>query len=137
MQRAIRPVAKWDRPRTDLAPPILFLLLFAASVFTSRPAMAAESINYWNLDRLLSIHAEEIELTNDEGKTLGRVQHQSLRILNEVRRRIESSSGIKADCYIVTGDKPNAFATNIATGRNLFAINLPMLDELGHDTDAL
>jgi predicted Zn-dependent protease len=54
-----------------------------------------------------------------------------------VRKRLEKSSGIKADFYMVTGDKPNAFATNVVTGRNLFAINLPMINELGDDIDAL
>src|SRR5262249_47988352 len=92
---------------------------------------------YWNLDKLLSMNAQEIELTDSQKNTLARLHYDRLYVLNEIRRRIEIASEVKSDCYIVTGDKPNAFATNITTGRNLFAINIPMLDELGHDTDAL
>lgn len=115
----------------------LLAVLLVPAVFICPLANAADPINFWNLDKLLSIPAQEIELTNDQGKTLGKIQYERLLVLNEVRRRIGNSSGIKSDCYVVTGDKPNAFATNVATGRNLFAINLPMLEELGTDADAL
>ncbi len=117
--------------RTQMILMSAFGLMFCATV------QAAEPMNYWNIDKLLSSPVQELELTNDQGKVLGKVKYEQLAVLNEVRARIEKSSGVKADLYVVTGDKPNAFATNVITGRNLFAINLPMLDEVGNDTDAL
>ena len=111
--------------------------LMMALVLAFLPVHAAESMNYWNIEKLLSLRAEEIELSNETGKSFGIVRYERLLLLNEVRARIEKSSGIKADLYIVTGDNPNCFATNVITGRNLFAINLPMIDEIGTDSDAL
>lgn len=112
-------------------------LIAAALLLFCTSTSAADPMNYWNVDKLLSVSAQEIELTNEGGKSLGKVKRDRLLVLNEVRGRIEKSSGVKADFYIVTGDKPNAFATNVITGRNLFAINLPMLDEIADDPDAL
>ena len=108
--------------------------LFGIAQLSAQPA---PPINYWNVDRLLSLSADELELTDDKGNVLGKIEHKRLSVLNEIRKRIEKSSGIKSDFYIVTGEKPNAFATNIITGRNLFAINLPMIEEIGLDTDAV
>src|SRR5215469_11866236 len=128
MQRALCAVTRQQRPILAALSPVFFVLLL---VLRRSFAMAADPIYYWNLDKLLSINAQEIELTDSQKNTLARLHYDRLYVLNEIRRRIEIASEVKSDCYIVTGDKPNAFATNITTGRNLFAINIPMLDELG------
>lgn len=100
-------------------------------------AHAVDSIQFWNADKLLSLGAAEVRLTGRDGALLGRIQRRRLLDLMEVKSRLEQASEVRTDLYIVTGEKPNAFASNVATGRNLFAVNLPMLDELGDDTDAL
>jgi predicted Zn-dependent protease len=104
-------------------------------------ALAADAadttIYFWNVDRLISLGAREIRLRSKAGESLGQITQARLMELSEVRMRIERASHVKSDVYLVTGEKPNAFATNVATGRNLFAINLPMMHELGDDTDAL
>ena len=125
--------------RTARLPVSRFLLTVVCFFFgiAQVAAQPAPLINYWNVDKLLSLNADELELTDDKGNVLGKIEHKRLSVLNEIRKRIEKSSGIRSDFYIVTGEKPNAFATNIITGRNLFAINLPMIEELGLDTDAM
>jgi Peptidase family M48 len=123
------------RPR--LLSRLLPAVMLAFACLGGPAAEAADPVIFWNLDKLLSLQSEEIELTDDQGKAWATLPYHRLALLNEVRTRIESASGTKADCYVVTGEKPNAFATNVTTGRNLFAINLAMLSELGSDADAL
>jgi|GEM_PF-777575 len=100
-------------------------------------AHAQKDIYYWNVDKLLSVSARELELVDSSGKILGKISKERLLRLQDVKSKIEQSAQLKSDFYIVTGDKPNAFASNIMTGRNLFAINIPMVKELGDDVDAL
>lgn len=111
----------------------------AGALYTVTLAAAAAdtTIYFWNVDRLISLGAKEVRLRSKAGESLGQINQVRLMELSEVRSRIERASKLKSDLYLVTGEKPNAFATNVVTGRNLFAINLPMMNELGDDTDAL
>jgi predicted Zn-dependent protease len=124
------------RRRMYLFPSIL-LALFSFSVSFKTDAYAQGGIYYWNVDKLLSISANEIQLVDSSGKILGEISKERLLCLQTVKNKIEQAAQLRSDFYIVTGDKPNAFATNITTGRNLFAINIPMLQELGDDVDAM
>ena len=112
---------------------ILPIVLLAVSVVS----VAAEQVSYWNVDRLLAARASEISLVNEKGTSFGKISHERLLVLNRVRTRIERTSDVKSDFYLASGDKPNAFATVTDTGKNIFAINLSMLKEIGDDADAL
>lgn len=111
------------------------LLAFFASA--SIQARAAPEINYWNVDKLLTLDAQELELSDGRGGTLGALTRERLLLFNEVRRRLEKSAGIRADLYFATGEQPFIFSSQLATGRNLVCITLPMLAEIGGDVDAL
>ncbi len=98
---------------------------------------ADEAPQFWNVDKLAAMNAERVRLVGRDGQAVSSLTRTRLTELTEVRRRIESVAGMKTDLFIVSGTKPNAFATNVVTGRNLFAINTPMLDEVDGDPDAL
>jgi len=110
--------------------------LLIGLIVASPTAQAAEPPYYWNIEKLVVAKCATIELTDNAGKPIATISKERLLILNEIRKRIEASSGIKVDLYIITGEKPNAFASNVMTGRNIMAINIPMLEELADDTDA-
>lgn len=113
-------------------------LSLAMLLLGSGNALAADGpLFFWNVDKLVAENAESIRLLNTDRGVIARMPRSRLFELVEVRRRIEATSGVKADLFIITGSKPNAFASNVATGRNIFAINTPMLEEVAGDPDAL
>ncbi len=104
----------------------------------SRFAWAADDpVHFWNVEKLVAQDAASVRLLTSGREVHARLTRSRLAELMEVRRRIELASGVRADLFIVTGAKPNAFASNVATGRNIFAINTAMLDEVVGDPDAL
>jgi hypothetical protein len=74
----------------------VILLAFLASV--SFPVRAAPVINYWNVDKLLSLDAQELELSDGRGETFETLTREHLFLLNEVRRwrQVKSNSRTKA-----------------------------------------
>ena len=105
--------------RRHNAAAVFVALGIAVLALASVEACAAPGINYWNIDKLLALDAQELELTDGLGSTFGTLVRERVLVLNEVRRRLEKSAGIPADLYLAASDQPYFFSSRIATGRNL------------------
>lgn len=114
------------------------LLLFFSSLNTYAGQFG--DLRFWRVKDLVELNAATVELkaaaADGSMKSWGNVTRSELLMLLNAKERVSHACDTNADLFIVNGDSPNAFATPI-TGRNIVAINVPMLRLVNKDIDAV
>lgn len=120
-----------------------FFIVLCAGVLLFSSANAGSpfgDIRFWNTKDMLAENGDSYQLKavqpDQSHKVYGTISRQRLLLLTSIKDRLQKVANTSVDLFLTTGDKPNAFATPI-TGRFFVAINLPMLEMLGDDPDAI
>ena len=138
-------------------------LLLLAGLLCAAGAAFAQPQYIWQLQELARAPGETLELRDERGRILKRLQTQQLLYLYSVAQAIQDAAETQAVLLLVDGDQPNAFATiakarprapgdaagqGSATGQkldedlendpnavevNIVAVNFAMLDMLERD----
>ncbi len=102
----------------------------------SRNALAQSTLRVWRGDAASSTSAAVVQWKDSAtGEVVGTVPISRLRLVQDVKRRIEPHVGVLADWYIVEGRTPNAFAST-HQGASIVALNLAMMEMIGDDADS-
>jgi hypothetical protein len=115
-----------------------FRQAFAAQLLCAASAtLAADNPAMWRVEPMTRSTAQGIKLLKGPQKTeLGSVSTARLRILMDVKTRIEQQAGIAAELVLMEGAQPNAFSTPTSKTGPLVGINLGMMELVGDDRDA-
>lgn len=116
---------------------IILVLAWILCIF-ALTGCASKAIPMWRAGDIETQPNGSIELTH-EGKTLGTVSRDQVRLVGEVKARIERVvPEVTADLFIQADAAPNAFASGDVSGkgRPVISITLGMLDLVGADMDA-
>lgn len=93
---------------------------------------------FWEVDRMAASALPVLPLYRHDGALMDTVHVSRMRMLQDVKRRIQAAAGIKAHFALtdIGLPNPNAYSISNETG-NFIAINLAMLHLLGEDADAI
>lgn len=87
-------------------------MLICWTTLTTASAVAAAPFGYtWRIEELAKVEADAVELRNNKGKLLKRVDAKQIIYLYSVMQAIEEVSELRSELLITDGDQPNAFAT--------------------------
>lgn len=87
------------------------MLICWATLTTAGAVAAAPFSHIWRIEELARMEADTIELRNDKGKLLKRVDAKQIIYLYSVMQAIEEVSELRSELLITDGEQPNAFAT--------------------------
>lgn len=87
------------------------MLICWAALTTAGTVAAAPFSHIWRIEELARMEADAIELRNDKGKLLKRVDAKQIIYLYSVMQAIEEVSELRSELLITDGEQPNAFAT--------------------------
>ena len=87
------------------------ILVVYLAAFTAGYAFAAPFSYTWRIEELARADAETIELRDNKGKILKRIDIKQMVYLYSVMQAIEEVSELRSELIIVDGKLPNAFAT--------------------------
>jgi predicted Zn-dependent protease len=115
-----------------------FRHVFAAQLLCAASAtLAADNPAMWRVEPMIKSTAPAIKLIKGPQKSeVGSVSTARLRILMDVKTRIEQQVGIAAELVLMEGAQPNAFSTPTSKSGPLVGINLGMMELVGDDRDA-
>jgi predicted Zn-dependent protease len=110
----------------------LALALFCTAAAAQQPNL------FWDLDGIASFQGTHYRVAKSGmNQTLDLIPAERLRLLYEVKQRIEKEAGVTARFHFLEqGDKPNAH-TRTDAGKHTVAMNLAMLNLVGDDADAM
>ena len=87
------------------------MLICWATLTTAGAVAAAPFSHTWRIEELARVEADTVELRNDKGKLLKRVDAKQIIYLYSVMQAIEEVSELRSELLITDGEQPNAFAT--------------------------
>jgi Peptidase family M48 len=115
-----------------------FVLALALACFTGAGFAQAPRPTFWDVERMAASALPVLPLYRNDGDRMDLVRVSRLRMLREVKSRIETAAGITVHFAItdIGLPNPNAYAISNDLG-NFIAINLAMMNLLGDDADAV